>query len=227
MSKKSIVYFVLGDLVSLLAMGAAVIWSAGRWDWWPAWLAVAVMAVNLTLEGFVTLRYHPGLLAERLTPPKSAKVWDRTLVSLLRLMQLALYILGGLDARHGWTVNFPMILQIVGAAACLLGYSLFCWALASNNYFSQVVRIQTDRGHTVATGGPYRFVRHPSYTGMILFELAMGVLLGSWWAILAGGLCGILLVIRTVLEDRTLQKELPGYMEYAQSVRYRLIPRIW
>ena len=110
---------------------------------------------------------------------------------------------------------------------CVLGYALFVWATASNTFFSQIVRIQSDRGHAVASDGPYRYVRHPAYVGMILFELAMSTLLASWWALIAGGLCAILLILRTSLEDRTLQAELTGYVDYARQVRHRLLPGIW
>jgi protein-S-isoprenylcysteine O-methyltransferase Ste14 len=99
--------------------------------------------------------------------------------------------------------------------------------LASNAFFSQIVRIQADHGHVVATGGPYRYVRHPGYVGMILFELAISTLLASWWALIAGGLCAILLIIRTALEDRTLLADLAGYVDYARQVRYRLLPGLW
>jgi protein-S-isoprenylcysteine O-methyltransferase Ste14 len=101
------------------------------------------------------------------------------------------------------------------------------WAMACNPFFSQVVRIQSERGHTVATTGPYRYVRHPAYIGMILFEPGMSALLGSWWAIIVGVMYAILIIVRTALEDRTLQAELTGYADYARQVRYRLIPGIW
>jgi protein-S-isoprenylcysteine O-methyltransferase Ste14 len=162
-----------------------------------------------------------------MAPPKEAKGWDRTILSTIRLIEFARYILAGLDQRYGWTESFPLVIQIVALTVCFLCTALHLWAMASNSFFSQVVRIQSDRGHIVVTGGPYRHVRHPSYMSMILFELAMSTLLASWWAIIAGGLCAILFVIRAALEDRTLQEELPGYKDYAQRVRYRLAPGIW
>lgn len=223
---KVLIYFTI-EYFSVAVVGAAIMFSAGRMDWWPAWAVVAVMAVNLTAVGIVLLRFQPNLMAERMHPPKSAKSWDRTLVSILRLTQLARYILGGLGLRYGWTQGFPVWLQIAGIAGCLAGYGLFAWAMASNSFFSQVVRVQTDRGHTVATSGPYRFVRHPSYAGMIVFEFAMSALLGSWWAVLAGAVCAGLFVLRTALEDRTLLVELTGYREYSEKVKARLIPGVW
>ena len=101
------------------------------------------------------------------------------------------------------------------------------WATASNPFFSQIFRLQRERGHSVASGGPYRLVRHPGYLGSILFELAVPIMLGSWWALIAGGLSAGLFLLRTGLEDRTLQAELEGYREYAGRVRSRLVPGIW
>jgi protein-S-isoprenylcysteine O-methyltransferase Ste14 len=166
-------------------------------------------------------------MAERLAPPKGAKRWDRAILSCLRLAQLARYILAGLDQRNGWTGGFPLAAQIAGLLVCVLGNAILLWAMVSNSFFSQIVRIQAERGHTVAIGGPYQVVRHPAYVGMILFELAISTLLASWWALAAGGLCASLLILRTALEDRTLRAELGGYEEYARRVRYRLVPGIW
>ena len=139
----------------------------------------------------------------------------------------ALHILAGLDQRYGWTGAFHPAAQIFALIVCASGYALVVWATASNAFFSQIVRIQSDRGQTVATHGPYRFVRHPGYVGMILFELAISTLLASWWAVMAGGFCAFLLILRTALEDRTLRSELAGYADYARQVRYRLLPGIW
>jgi protein-S-isoprenylcysteine O-methyltransferase Ste14 len=202
-------------------------WSAGRMDWWPAWAVLAVWLVWFTANDVILLRYNPGLMAERLAPPGGAKAWDRALVSVLRLAQLARYILAGFDQRYGWTGGFPLAAQMAAFGVCVLGTVLFAWAMASNSFFSQVVRIQTERGHAVATGGPYRYVRHPAYIAMILFDLALSSLLASWWAVIAGGVCAILLILRTALEDRTLQSELGGYGEYARRVHYRLVPGVW
>ena len=208
-------------------MGVALFWSAGRMDWWPAWAAIAVWLVWFMVMDIILLRSNPDLMAERLSPPKGVKNWDRAILSILRLAELVRYILAGLDQRYGWTSGFPLAAQIAALTVCVLSTALFMWAIANNTFFSQVVRIQSDRDHTVATAGPYRYVRHPGYVGMILFELAMSTLLASWWAIITGGLCAILLVLRTALEDRTLQAELTGYVDYARQVRYRLIPGIW
>ncbi len=227
MNTKLVALYFLGEILSLVSAGVALFWSAGRIDWWPAWTVIAVWLIWFTAVDMIILRFNPDLMAERLAPPKEAKVWDRAILSVIRLTELVRYILAGLDQRYGWTGDFPLAAQIVALTVCVLSTALFVWAMASNAFFSQVVRIQSDRGHTVATGGPYRYVRHPSYVSTMLFELAMSTLLASWWAIIAGGLCAILLVLRTALEDRTLQAELTGYMDYSRRVRYRLLPGVW
>jgi protein-S-isoprenylcysteine O-methyltransferase Ste14 len=227
MSAKVITLYILDQILSLLGTAVALFWSAGRVDWWPGWAAIAVWLPHFVAMDLLLLRFNPDLMAERLAPPKGAKSWDRAILSVVRLTQLARYILAGLDQRNGWTGGFPLAAQLAGLTVCVLGNAMLLWAMVSNSFFSQIVRIQADRGHTVAIGGPYRYVRHPAYVGMILFELAISTLLASWWALAAGGLCASLIILRTALEDRALQAELGGYGEYARRVRYRLVPGIW
>ncbi len=219
--------YAIRETLGLLVMGVALFWSAGRMDWWPAWAVLAVMAAWITATAIVIIRGNPDLLAERLGPRKGAKRWDTAIMSLLGLIQLVRYIVAGLDQRYGWTGGLPAAAQLAALTLCVLGYALVVWATASNTFFSQIVRIQSERGHAVATGGPYHYVRHPAYTGAILYELAVPVLLASWPALIASGLNVLLLILRTALEDRTLQAELAGYADYARQVRYRLSPGIW
>jgi protein-S-isoprenylcysteine O-methyltransferase Ste14 len=148
-------------------------------------------------------------------------------MSLLGLIQLARYIVAGLDQRYSWTGGFPFAAQVAALVVCILGYALVVWATASNPFFSQIVRIQSERGHVVATGGPYHYLRHPAYLGAILFELAVPVLLASWWAFLLSLVNVLLIIFRTALEDRTLRAELAGYDDYARQVHHRLLPGIW
>jgi len=101
------------------------------------------------------------------------------------------------------------------------------WAMGANAFFSPLVRIQTERGHKVADTGPYKFIRHPGYIGAMIFSLGIPLMLGSWWAVIPGLVSMILYFIRTALEDKTLQDELPGYLDYTQCVKYRLIPGVW
>ena len=227
MNMKLIALYILDQILGIAGMGVALFWAAGRIDWWAAWAAIAVWLAFYTAMDILLLRFNPELMAERLNPPKGAKTWDRAILSLLRLTQLVRYILAGLDQRYGWTVGFPVAAQWTGLVVCVLSYGLLAWAMTSNAFFSQIVRIQSDRGQAIVTHGPYRYVRHPAYVGMILFELAISILLASWWSLLASGLCAILIILRTALEDRTLKAELTGYVDYAHQVHYRLLPGIW
>jgi len=221
------VRYAIREVLGLVVMSVALFGSAGRIDWWAAWAALGVMAAWIAATAIILFRTNPGLLAERLGPRRGAKSWDTAIMSLLGLIQLARYILAGLDQRYGWTGGLPLAAQVAALALCILGYVLVVWATASNAFFSQIVRIQSERGHAVATGGPYRHVRHPAYAGAILYELAVPVLLASWPALIVSSLNALLLIVRTALEDRTLQAELIGYQEYVREVRYRLIPGIW
>jgi protein-S-isoprenylcysteine O-methyltransferase Ste14 len=227
MNSKLIARYAVRETMGLVVMGVALFWSAGKTNWWPAWASLAVMAAWSAATAIVILRFNPDLLAERLGPRKGAKAWDTAVMSLLGLTQLARYILAGLDQRFGWTGGFPIAVQMAALGVCILGYGLVVWATASNAFFSQIVRIQPERGHAVATGGPYHYVRHPAYLGAILYELAVPVLLASWWALIVSGVSVILLILRTALEDRVLQAELTGYADYARQVRHRLFPGIW
>lgn len=227
MNGRLIARYALREILGWLCMAAALFWSAGRLDWWAGWGALAVMLAWIVGTAVVILRANPDLLAERLGPRKGSQRWDTLLMSALGMLQLGRYILAGLDQRYGWTGSFPPGVQILALMICFLAYALVVWATASNAYFSQIVRLQPERGQTVVTGGPYHTVRHPAYAGALIYELAVGILLASWWALLAGGLTAGLLILRTALEDRYLQAELPGYAAYAKQVRFRLFPLVW
>lgn len=227
MNTRLILRYAIRETMGLVMMGVALFWSAGRLDWTPAWAVLAVMAAWTIGMALAILRGDPSLLAERLGPRKGAKSWDTLILSVLGLSQLARYIIAGLGQRYDWNSGFADSVQIIALAACILGQALVVWATYSNAFFSQVVRIQGERGHKVARGGPYRFVRHPAYLGAILFELAVPFVLSSWWALLPSALNVLLLTLRTALEDRTLQAELPGYSEFSRQTRFRLIPGVW
>jgi protein-S-isoprenylcysteine O-methyltransferase Ste14 len=227
MNTRLLARYAFTQVSALVGMGVALFWAAGRVDWWPAWAALAVMTAWTTAMTLVIVRLNPGLLAERLGPRQGTKKWDTAIVSVLGLTQLVRYIVAGLDQRYGWSGDIPVAAQVTALILCTLGYALFVLAAASNTFFSQLIRIQAERGHTVATGGPYRIVRHPAYLGAMVYELAVPFLLGSWWALPVSLMSAALITLRTTLEDRTLQAELTGYADYARHVRYRLLPGVW
>jgi protein-S-isoprenylcysteine O-methyltransferase Ste14 len=224
---KLIVRFAIRETMGIVFMGVALFWPAGDLAWWPAWALIAVTSAWILATTVVILRHHPELLAERLGPRRGAKRWDTGLMGVHGLLQLAVYVVAGLDHRYGWSAVFAPGVQVAALVVCSLGYALVVWATASNAFFSQIVRIQTERGHTVVTGGPYRYLRHPAYAGGLLTILSIPVLLASSLAFLFGVLDAFLMILRTSLEDRTLHAELHGYPAYAGQVRHRLVPGLW
>jgi protein-S-isoprenylcysteine O-methyltransferase Ste14 len=212
--------------IFVLLIGAILFGAAGRLDWWGAWALILGFAFFMALAAVWTLRHNLDLLNERGQIAENTKAWDKVLLTLYTLLLLGTLAIAGLDVRFRWSV-MPPALQAVGGAGLLLAAGLVYWAATSNAYLSAVVRIQTDRGQQVVTTGPYRYVRHPMYSAMFFFFWGIPLLLGSWWALIPSTLNVVVFIVRTVLEDKTLQAELPGYAEYAQSVRYRLVPGLW
>ena len=204
--------------------------AAGRLNWVWAWVYVGIVVFFTLVSRIAVMRTNPDLLAERAQSldREDVRGWDRLILFFLLLVgPLAMMIVAGLDERFGWSPQIPLTPRLVALAIMVLGYTVGTWAMAVNRYYSAVVRIQKDRGQTVITDGPYRFVRHPSYATGIVSSLMIPILLGSLWALIPCGLVALGTIIRTALEDRTLLEELDGYKEYAQRVRYRLLPGIW
>jgi protein-S-isoprenylcysteine O-methyltransferase Ste14 len=213
--------------VLILVYALLLFGSAGQLDWAAGWAYIGIYVAFIALNAILLLPGRRELIAERGRVAPNTERWDRVLAALYTLLGPAILVVGGLDQRFGWTEPFPLVVPVVAAIVMALGYGLFSWAMVSNPFFSTVVRIQTDRGHTVATGGPYRFVRHPGYAGALALTLATPFLLGSWPALIPAAALMTILIVRTILEDRTLRRELPGYVDYTGRVRYRLLPGIW
>ena len=218
---RTIIIVVMFPLIPLII--------SGRWDWREAWVYALVSILGFVVSRVWAARQHPDLLEERARSMdlKDAKPWDKVLAPMLTLGALLILIVAGLDRLFAWTSPFMLSAKIVALIVIVLGYLLGSWALIENRFFSGVVRIQKDRGHRVVSTGPYRFIRHPGYAGALWAYLATPVLLDSIWAFVPAFLLVGVLILRTALEDRTLQEELPGYREYAGKTRFRLIPGLW
>jgi len=220
----------IGLVVVYLSIPLVLLVCGGDFGWWQAWV-YSLLIVAASIGGRIWAeRRHPGLLAERQNIEKiqSAKAWDKVLAPLMAIsLFFPLVIVAGLDHRYRWTPLFPIWLIVLGFILISLGYAFAAWALVENRFFSSTVRIQTDRGHVVCDSGPYRIVRHPGYAGNVLPLLGIVLALGSVWTLIPAAVALIIAVIRTTLEDRTLQDELPGYRDYARRVRYRLFPGIY
>jgi protein-S-isoprenylcysteine O-methyltransferase Ste14 len=214
-------------LLTFLIQAALLFTSAGTLVWPIAWVLQAEYIAVFLLNRYYFLRDKPELIAERGKPEQGVKKWDKIITSVIMLFNLSLLVIIGLDKRFTWSPDFPLILQITGLFLITGGQLLFSWAMASNPFFSTLVRIQEDRGQIVAQQGPYRFVRHPGYVGYIIFTLATPLALSSLWGFIPAGVISTLLVLRTHLEDKTLLAELDGYDQFSNQTKYRLIPGVW
>jgi protein-S-isoprenylcysteine O-methyltransferase Ste14 len=218
----------VGTVVVFMILIAGILFIAsGRITWLWAWVYLGISIVFMLINGTIMLRINAETIAER-GQPKETKSWDKTISGLYALaVYLALPLVAGLDVRYGWTKEISVTWHIAGALLFVAGLVFTAWAMIVNAYFSTAVRIQSERGHTVCRTGPYRFVRHPGYVGFIFQAISCSILWGSWWSLVPALFAVTFMGIRTYLEDRTLQAELPGYPEYMQAVRYRLVPGIW
>ena len=207
-------------------MAVAMFLPAGRLGWWQAIAVLAIYAGDIAFNALVVLRRNPELIAERAESLKHTKGWDKPVTGAVTVASLLVLVVAGLDVRFAWS-SVPVVASVAGLLLVLAGSAVLSWAMSANRFFARVVRIQTERGHEVCDTGPYRIVRHPGYAGMIVYSLGMSVGLGSWWALIPSLLAAGGYVVRTALEDRTLQAELGGYVEYTSRVRYRLLPAVW
>jgi protein-S-isoprenylcysteine O-methyltransferase Ste14 len=182
--------------------------------------------MNLLMR--LILRKDPDLMKERTKPGPGAKTWDKKLLGLGLLLTLAMLVVAGLDAgRFRWKPQLTWPWSAAGVFLNLLGMGIFLLALKENRFFSAVVRIQSDRGHSVCNSGPYSVIRHPGNAGMIIGTIGLPLLFMSAWSAIPALISVGLMVVRTHLEDSFLKNELGGYREYQSLTRYRLVPGLW
>ena len=209
------------------AFGALLFLPAGRLDWAAGWLYLAIVAVSIAVNVACLRRFNPTLIEHRMRIGAGTKTWDKVWMGAFTPAFLAVYVVAGFDAgRFGWSAMSPWLWPL-GLALFLAGMALLIGSMVVNPFFEKTVRIQTERGHRVIDTGPYRIVRHPGYAGFFGWILATPLLLGAWWAFIPAILSAAVMVARTALEDRTLQAELPGYRDYTEKVRFRLVPYVW
>lgn len=215
---------ILFGFIPVLFMAAILFGSSGQITWLMAWIFIGIHSVATII---LALTINPALIEERCHRRSGVKKWDRKLVFLLSISGSLTLLVAGLDKRFYWTDSIPPILQILGLGLFILGYVILIRAGISNKFFSGVIRIQNDRGHHVVTTGPYQYIRHPGYFGLIFCMVGEPLMFTSLWAVIPTVLTVILLLIRTYFEDTTLKQELPGYSEYTSQVRFRIIPGVW
>lgn len=232
-NQKSVIKFKpsqwFSSIITYLSIPITLLVCGWDFSWWQAWVFF-VLIVTAGIGGRIWAEHrHPGILAERFNfKAQDVKSWDKVIAPLMALsLSFPLVIVAGFDHHFAWSHPFPTWINLLGFVLITFGYAFAAWALIENRFFSSFVRIQKDREHEVCSSGPYRIVRHPGYAGNILALPGIVLALGSVWTLIPVVIAIIIAVIRTELEDRTLQEELKGYKEYVQRVRYRLIPGIY
>jgi protein-S-isoprenylcysteine O-methyltransferase Ste14 len=213
----------------LIIVGFAILFlSAGTFIWTNAWVYVGLISIYWVISTIVLVKENPEVLNERgSVVKKGTKGFDKLWIAIYPILSFGSLVIMGFDAvRYHWSA-MPLWLTIPGIFIFVPGSILGLRALAANKFFEWTVRIQEDRNQFVCKSGPYKIMRHPGYAGLIMSLLSYPLILGSWWGFVPNIILIFIIVIRTTLEDHTLQSELPGYREYARQVKYRLIPFVW
>jgi protein-S-isoprenylcysteine O-methyltransferase Ste14 len=220
--------WLLQTLIWVVAIGAGLFVLAGTVHWPAAWVFLAAIAAISVSFGWWLAKTDPALFAERLRPmmQEDQPAADKKFMLVFGFTALIWFIAIGLDKRmHASDV--PPALQALGLALLLLSNFFIMWVMRENSFAAPVVKVQTERGHRVVSTGPYAWVRHPMYSGTVVFFVGTPLLLGSWWGVVLSPLFLVLFAVRSGIEERTLLAGLPGYADYVARVRYRLVPGLW
>ncbi len=210
-------------VAATMLYGVILFGLSGRWEDGFYWAYLVVTSLGALV---LVLTIDADLARERRWPgPGGIDRWRRVPMTAFVFAHL---VVATLDAgRYHWSDGVAPGLRLAGLLGYAAAISWLVWAVAVNRFFSPVVRIQTERSHQLVTQGPYRFVRHPGYVGMILLPPCSALALGSWWALAPALVCTLLVLRRAVIEDRYLVRHLDGYQAYASTVRWRLLPGVW
>jgi protein-S-isoprenylcysteine O-methyltransferase Ste14 len=213
--------------VSFAIWGGLLFGSAGDVTWLRGWLHIGVWLVTFAFNASVLLRLNQDVFSARLKPKWSSERADTIVLMFFLVVTLAIPVVAGLDTvRFGWS-SLPFWAIYLGIALHASGDAFVVWTMIANPFAEKTVRVQTERGHHVITTGPYAIVRHPMYLGVILMFVAVPLVLGSVWAFAPVVTMMLLLMVRTVLEERLLRRDLPGYQQYVNKTRWRIVPGIW
>ena len=203
---------IVHTVIWLVILGAILFLSAGTLDWPEAWVLLIGSGALGLVSALIIARHDPQLMRERMRGPiqSQQKPWDKALLVVVFVLCLAMFVVAGLDAVRYRTSNMPLWLEVLGAAGIALGIYMFHVVMRTNSYATAVVRIQNERGHQVISTGPYAFVRHPMYSGAILYFLGIALLLGSWYAVGIAVALIALFGLRAVWEEQHADRRAAG-----------------
>lgn len=219
---------LLQNLIWVVVMGALLFMPAGTLHWPAAWVFLGTIAILGIAGGSWLAKHDPALLAERMHPMMQSDqpAADKIFMLVFGFVALIWFLAIGFDKRYHAS-DMPLGLQVLGFAMLVLSGGFIMWVMRENSFAAPVVKLQTERGHRVVSTGPYAWVRHPMYSGTVLFFVGAPLLLGSWWGVAMSPLFVLLFAIRVRIEERALVAGLPDYADYARRVRYRLVPGLW
>jgi protein-S-isoprenylcysteine O-methyltransferase Ste14 len=218
--------FAIRSSSLLLIIGMILFLSAGDWAWKDGWLFFGTLIVAALVGMTVVGLLNEGLVNQPTRISEKTKDWDKVFLKVGAPLMLAIVVVAGLDERYGWSAPMPVSFQVIAwIILVLVSRVLSSWSLSENKFWSGSVWVQD--GHQVCDTGPYRIVRHPGYLSAVTQWLSAPFILGSYWALIPAVLFTLNIILRTRLEDQALQEELPGYQEFAQRTRYKLIPGVW
>ncbi|WP_078325645.1 methyltransferase family protein [Mycobacteroides salmoniphilum] len=226
--KRLLVKLLTANIVSTIALGGLMLLAAGTWNWPQLWtLMVEITVLNVGVHLWL-LNTNPALLAERLDSPRQPDqtTWDKVFMVFAIVGMPIWFAVPGFDHRWGWS-NVPLWVEVMGAVLVAASSLSMISVFRANSFAAPIVKVQAERGHSIADTGPYAYVRHPMYAGAIPFLIGMPLMLGSWYGLIGSAVTVVALGFRAVGEERLLTRELDGYPEYAARVRYRLVPGVW
>jgi protein-S-isoprenylcysteine O-methyltransferase Ste14 len=206
-----------------IVLGLIFFWPAGTFRYWQAWVYIAMLFIPMVGVFAYFIRRDPELLERRMRAREKERQ-QKAIIGLSSLLFIGIYLLPGFDRRYGWS-SVPVFVVIAADIMILAGYGFFVRVLKENRYASRVVEVEEKQ--RVITTGPYAMVRHPMYVAVGIIYTLSPLALGSLWAMPPALLVILVLVARIGNEEKVLIRDLPGYREYMQRVRYRLIPGVW
>jgi protein-S-isoprenylcysteine O-methyltransferase Ste14 len=212
---------------TLVILAVFLFVPAGRVTWTRGWAFLLVFTLLMASGIIYFRRVNPEMFAVRREVHRGTKGWDKVVIRLLLVAVCVVPLVAALDdGRFRWS-RMSWLPVGLGYLLLVTGWIVIAWAETVNVFFEPGVRIQAERGHRVIDTGPYAIIRHPGYFASFLLFIGVALSLGSWWALIPAAFASLLLILRTIWEDRTLHAELPGYAAYAKRVRFRLIPGVW
>jgi protein-S-isoprenylcysteine O-methyltransferase Ste14 len=218
---------IIASYLGVLLFAGLVFLGAWKVAYCQGFLYLVLALVGVTLS-HILVPAGSTITVDRAREAPSGRDWDRRLLGAYFLVNIVTFVIAGMDSgRFRWTGDVPAGVTVAGAVLMLSGQVLFALAKRENAFFSSTVRIQAERGHQICDTGLYRVVRHPGYLGMLTSLLAFPLVMNSYWAFVPAGIGASVLVVRTVLEDRFLAEELPGYMDYTYRTRRKLLPGLF